>query len=67
MTLLSYRAMLDGDTQPGVWFPEQKEAIRNRPLLLQRAAEGCFRFEMNKAPWEFSSAPKRVVMGIYLD
>lgn len=65
--MLGCRAVLDGETQPGVWFPEEKEAIRNRPLLLERASEGCFQFLMNKAPWEFYSAPKRVVMGIYLD
>ena len=63
----SCRAVLEGETEPGVWFPEEKEAVKNRPQLLQRAAEGCFRFEMNKVPWQLTSNPKRFIMGIYFD
>lgn len=61
------RAVLDGETQPGVWYPEERQAIADRPLLLERASEGCFRFEMNQPPWLLGSNPKRFVMGIYFD
>jgi len=27
--------MLSGGTQPGVWFPEQREAVPDRRALLQ--------------------------------
>ena len=32
------RAMLAGGTQPGVWFPEQREAVPDRRALLQARA-----------------------------
>ncbi|KAJ6905154.1 hypothetical protein NC652_023029 [Populus alba x Populus x berolinensis] len=43
-------AILDGSTQPGVWFPEEPEgiAIEARELLLNRATEGTINFIMNK-------------------
>ena len=66
-SLVSCRAILDGETQPGVWYPEEKQAITNRPLLLERASQGCFRFDMNKPTWAIGSNPKRFVMGIYFD
>ncbi|KAK6141533.1 hypothetical protein DH2020_024725 [Rehmannia glutinosa] len=46
-------AILEGSTQPGVWFPEevpQGIAIEARETLLSRAAQGTFNFVMNKAP-----------------
>lgn len=67
ITCVVCRAILDGETQPGVWYPEERQAIMNRPLLLERASQGCFRFEMNKPPWVIGSSPKRFVMGIYFD
>ena len=30
--------MLKGETQPGVWFPEQREAVPDRRALLQARA-----------------------------
>ncbi|KAI7749557.1 hypothetical protein M8C21_021924 [Ambrosia artemisiifolia] len=39
-------AILEGNTQPGVWFPEEPEgiAIEARELLLERAAQGTINF-----------------------
>ncbi|KAL6906055.1 hypothetical protein ACP4OV_003656 [Aristida adscensionis] len=44
-------AVLEGNTQPGVWFPEEPEAIsiEARKLLLERATQGTTNFVMNKA------------------
>nr|CAB3490870.1 unnamed protein product [Digitaria exilis] len=43
-------AVLEGNTQPGVWFPEEPEgiAMEARKLLLERASEGTSNFVMNK-------------------
>ncbi|KAF0897185.1 hypothetical protein E2562_034233 [Oryza meyeriana var. granulata] len=43
-------AVLEGSTQPGVWFPEEPEgvAIESRKLLLERASQGTTNFVMNK-------------------
>ncbi|KAL0419543.1 UNVERIFIED_CONTAM: hypothetical protein Sradi_1367800 [Sesamum radiatum] len=43
-------AILEGSTQPGVWFPEEPEgiAIEARETLLSRAAQGTINFIMNK-------------------
>ncbi|KAI5084221.1 hypothetical protein GOP47_0000390 [Adiantum capillus-veneris] len=61
------RAMLEGSTQPGVWYPEEPEgiAIEAREILLERAAEGTLNFVMNKSPWMIEQDPKRLGLGIY--
>ncbi|KAJ4780233.1 hypothetical protein LUZ62_064490 [Rhynchospora pubera] len=61
-------AVLEGNTQPGVWFPEEPEgiAIEARKLLLQRAAEGTSNFVMYKPPWMVETDPKEVGLGIYV-
>nr|CAB3459314.1 unnamed protein product [Digitaria exilis] len=43
-------AILEGNTQPGVWFPEEPEglATKARKLLLKRATQGATNFMMNK-------------------
>nr|CAB3463012.1 unnamed protein product [Digitaria exilis] len=43
-------AVLEGNTQPGVWFPEEPEgiAMEARKLLLERASQGTSNFVMNK-------------------
>ncbi|KAI7730503.1 hypothetical protein M8C21_019010 [Ambrosia artemisiifolia] len=43
-------AILEGSTQPGVWFPEEPEgvAVEARELLFQRAAQGTINFVMHK-------------------
>nr|POE53882.1 hypothetical protein CFP56_27569 [Quercus suber] len=42
-------AVLEGSTQPGVWFPEEPEgiAIEAREVLLKRAAQGTINFVLN--------------------
>ncbi|XP_077252955.1 saccharopine dehydrogenase isoform X2 [Tasmannia lanceolata] len=62
------QAILEGSTQPGVWFPEEPEgiAIEAREVLLERAAQGTINFVMNKAPWMVETGPKEVGLGIYV-
>ena len=57
--------MLQGGTKPGVWFPEEPEAIADRLRLLQQSAQGCIRFELNQPPWKIESDAKQVGMGFY--
>ncbi|KAL5719804.1 hypothetical protein ACHQM5_012542 [Ranunculus cassubicifolius] len=61
-------AILEGSTQPGVWFPEEPQgiAIDDRQLLLNRASQGCINFVMDQMPWMVESEPKELVFGIYL-
>lgn len=58
-------AMLRGSTQPGVWFPEEPEAVSDRRALLMEAAEGTMTFDLNKPLWQLGSDPKQIGMGIY--
>lgn len=57
--------VLTGGTQPGVWFPEEPEAIADRMRLLQQASQGCIRFELNQPPWKIESDAKQMGMGFY--
>ncbi|KAK9757112.1 hypothetical protein RND81_01G140600 [Saponaria officinalis] len=43
-------AVLEGSTQPGVWFREEPQGlvVEARKVLLERAAQGTFNFAMNK-------------------
>ncbi|KAM0869174.1 hypothetical protein ACQ4PT_040847 [Festuca glaucescens] len=61
-------AVLEGSTQPGVWFPEEPEgiAIESRKLLLERASQGTTNFVMNKPSWMIETDPKEVILGIYV-
>eukprot|EP00238_Polyblepharides_amylifera_P000296 CAMPEP_0196574314 /NCGR_PEP_ID=MMETSP1081-20130531/4055_1 /TAXON_ID=36882 /ORGANISM="Pyramimonas amylifera, Strain CCMP720" /LENGTH=418 /DNA_ID=CAMNT_0041892303 /DNA_START=129 /DNA_END=1382 /DNA_ORIENTATION=+ len=43
--------VLEGGTSPGVWYPEQDEAVSDRSLLLKRASQGTKKFIMNKPAW----------------
>ncbi|GER40772.1 saccharopine dehydrogenase [Striga asiatica] len=60
-------AILEGNTQPGVWFPEETQgiAVDARETLLGRAAQGTFNFVMNRAPWMVETNPKEIGFGIY--
>ncbi|GAB4856008.1 hypothetical protein Ancab_024647 [Ancistrocladus abbreviatus] len=62
------QAVLEGSTQPGVWFPEEPQgiAVEAREILLNRAAEGAFNFVMNKPPWMVETDPKEIGLGIYM-
>lgn len=53
--------------QPGVWFPEERGALRDRRALLAMASEGSARFELNRTPWQIASDPVQLGFGIYLD
>ncbi|KAE8687179.1 Saccharopine dehydrogenase isoform 2 [Hibiscus syriacus] len=61
-------AILEGSTQPGVWFPEEPEgiAVEAREDLLKRAAQGTVAFVMNKPPWMVETDPKELGLGIYV-
>ncbi|XP_057539127.1 uncharacterized protein LOC130817438 [Amaranthus tricolor] len=61
-------AVLEGSSQPGVWFPEEPEgiALEARSVLLERAAQGTINFVMNKPPWMVETDPKEVGLGIYV-
>ncbi|KAJ0229893.1 Sacchrp_dh_NADP domain-containing protein [Hirschfeldia incana] len=61
-------AMLEGSTQPGVWFPEEPQgiAVEAREALLKRASQGTFNFILNKPPWMVETVPKEVILGIYV-
>ncbi|RID56894.1 hypothetical protein BRARA_F00310 [Brassica rapa] len=61
-------AMLEGSTQPGVWFPEEPQgiAVEAREALLRRASQGTFNFILNKPPWMVETVPKEVILGIYV-
>ncbi|EPS70904.1 hypothetical protein M569_03855, partial [Genlisea aurea] len=60
-------AILEGATQPGVWFPEEAGgiAVDARETLLSRASKGTINFVMNKAPWMVATDPKEIGFGIY--
>ncbi|XP_027101221.2 uncharacterized protein [Coffea arabica] len=61
-------AVLEGSTQPGVWFPEEPQgiAVEAREILLKRASQGTLNFIMNKAPWMIETDPKEIGLGIYV-
>lgn len=58
--------MLEGETQPGVWFPEERGAVCDRVQFLKRARRGCQRFDINKPTWSLESNPKQLGFGIYM-
>ncbi|GMY16413.1 carboxynorspermidine synthase [Fagus crenata] len=61
-------AVLEGSTQPGVWFPEEPEgiSIEAREVLLKRASQGTISFVMNKPSWMIETDPKELGLGIYV-
>jgi hypothetical protein len=58
-------AVLSGHTQPGVWYPEEKEALSDRRAFLQYAAKGCLRFDLNRPAWALESEVKQLGGLIY--
>jgi short subunit dehydrogenase-like uncharacterized protein len=60
-------AMLRGETQPGVWYPEEPEAVADRAALLAAASQGCDNFVINQAAWMLESKPINLGFGLYLD
>jgi len=59
------QAVLKGQTAPGVWYPEEKEALSDRREFLKFAATGCERFDLNRSAWALESEPKQVGGLIY--
>ncbi|GAB2277048.1 hypothetical protein Dimus_011757 [Dionaea muscipula] len=61
-------AVLEGNTQPGVWFPEETQgiAVEARKTLLTRATEAAINFVMDRPPWMVETDPKEIVLGIYV-
>ena len=60
-------AMLRGETDPGVWYPEEPEAVADRAALLAAASRGCDNFVINQAAWMLESKPINLGFGLYLD
>ena len=60
-------AMLRGETDPGVWYPEEAGAVKDRARLLEAVAVGCDNYEMNKAAWMLESKPINLGFGIYIE
>jgi hypothetical protein len=60
------RCMLADQTSPGVHFPEERGALKDRRVLLTMAAQGTSRFLLNKPVWQIESEPKQLGMGMYL-
>jgi hypothetical protein len=58
-------AVLSGHTQPGVWYPEEKEALSDRRAFLQYAAKGCLRFDLNRPAWALESEVRQLGGLIY--
>jgi hypothetical protein len=58
-------AMLNGECAPGVWYPEEVEAISDRDALFERAKEGTSLFALNQAPWMVESKPVNLGFGLY--
>ncbi|RLN00626.1 hypothetical protein C2845_PM06G14890 [Panicum miliaceum] len=61
-------SVLEGNTQPGVWFPEEPEGIpiEAREPLLECASQGTSNLVMNKPSWMVETDPKEVGLGIYV-
>jgi NAD(P)-dependent dehydrogenase (short-subunit alcohol dehydrogenase family) len=59
------QSLLEGGTAPGVWFPEEKPALKDRRAFLKFASTGCERFDLNKPAWSFESDVKSFVGMIY--
>ncbi|CAA7398533.1 unnamed protein product [Spirodela intermedia] len=61
-------SVLEGNSQPGVWFPEEEGGIpiEAREVLLRRASQGTINFMMNKPPWMVETDPKELGLGIYV-
>jgi len=60
------RCMLAGQTQPGVWWPEERGALESRRALLTAASDGAAKFVLNKPAWAFESDPIKIGLGFYL-
>ena len=64
-------SVLAGRVNPGVWFPEEREAFGDFDAdagdILGDAARGCRKYALSQAPWQISSKPRQVGMGLYME
>lgn len=60
------RCLLNKETSPGVWHPEEPGAMINRKSFLKDASEGCQRLILNRPPWQIESDPTRIGLGLYV-
>lgn len=60
------RCILAGQTSPGVHFPEEREALKDRIAFLKMASEGTSKFLINKPLWAIETDAKQLGMGMYL-
>ena len=65
------QSILENKVCPGVWFPEEEGAFvdfdTDAMELLTRSAKGCRKFVLSQAPWQISSKPRQVGMGLYVE
>ncbi|KAL6745899.1 Saccharopine dehydrogenase [Haematococcus lacustris] len=59
------QAVLLGQTKPGVWYPEEKEALADRRAFIKFAATGCERLDLNRSAWSLESDPQQIGGLIY--
>ncbi|CAG9466044.1 unnamed protein product [Pedinophyceae sp. YPF-701] len=57
--------LASGGTAPGVWYPEEPQAIADRRALLEAAAKDAEAFILNRPPWMFETEAKQIGMGLY--
>ncbi|GFR50296.1 hypothetical protein Agub_g12486 [Astrephomene gubernaculifera] len=59
------QSVLQGKTQPGVWYPEEQGALQDRRQFLQFASTGCSRFDLNRSAWALESEVRQIGGLIY--
>ena len=59
------RAVLNGETAPGVWFPEEEGAVEDVAGFLEFAREGADRLDLCQPPWKVDSNATQLGMGLY--
>ena len=63
--------MLAGRINAGVWFPEERSAFADFDAdvgdILHDASRGCRKYVLSQAPWQISSKPRQVGMGMYIE
>ena len=60
------RCILAGHTSPGVHYPEEKAALKDRLSFLAMASKGTSKFLINKPLWAIETEAKQLGMGMYL-
>ncbi|MEW5311277.1 MAG: hypothetical protein WDW38_003005 [Sanguina aurantia] len=58
-------SILQGNTDVGVWYPEEQGALKDRRRFFSIASTGCDRFDLNKSAWSMESDIKQIGGLIY--